>query len=635
MGLVLVTGLLFLCPTTLRADTRASGWLRGRDLTWSPMAKALNPNLKYHAIVIGINKYKRFRSGQGWGSLDTARHDAEAVARTLEQKYGFKVTTLVDTEATRDAIMKALDQVIYLDINDAVTIYYAGHGYYQKELSEGFWIPSDARRVEGQRLAKEDWLWNSTITKMLGASKARHIMVVADSCYSGSLFRGEEESSSKRKLAWYKRVNARPSRYLITSGDLEPVLDSGGQHSIFAQHFLNALNYPENPIFSASDIGHALREKVSAMTGQQVRMGALAVSSHAGGEFVFLHKDALLPKEVDGTPSSSGPVRGGSEPQDLQDPPPPERSAQTDQEILEDALLLSTQGAKDTAQALISGLVGSEEDPNPMVKAVAYYMNNRGRSEKRQRLQGLIDRLERTKVVAHSTRQSLVSAQPRVVSCLGPRSRLPGDKQHTLALLYRITLTSELEQQGGLHVVEREALEDLLQEMDLGVSELSDERAKLTVGRLLPASLVLVGDLISTGQSNRVYLRMIDTETTRVVGSFSAVVKKEDDLYNVCQQLSQEIVAKASKTNPLIAQATYTDAQLITARVGRFHGAHESMEFSLVERTPTSKSDFQETDLGQVEVVRIEEERSLFRLLTDLPKTQDSLSRLWIRERSP
>jgi len=106
-------------------------------------------------------------------------------------------------------------------------------------MNEGYWIPADARKKDGDRPAKEDWIWNSTITRIVGASGVRHVLVIADSCYGGSLFRGDKPLSPSTGTEWYQRAVAKPSRYLIASGDLEPVLDSGSGHSVFAQQILN------------------------------------------------------------------------------------------------------------------------------------------------------------------------------------------------------------------------------------------------------------------------------------------------------------------------------------------------------------------------------------------------------------
>jgi hypothetical protein len=268
------------------------GWTRGAELSWDPKAQASSPALTYHALVIGIGDYGQPRNARGWGDLETARKDAQAVGALLKDRYNFKVKQLLDAKATREAIMLGLDDLTELGVNDAAVVYFAGHGYYDEKLGEGFWIPQDGAFKRGERLAKENWIWNSTVSTVLEGSEARHILVVSDSCYSGSLFRSAPRPAAQQDLQWYKRVNAKPSRYLITGGDHEPVLDSGGKHSIFAQHVLDYLQQPGQQIFAASDLGFAVRQRVSQKTGQLVRMGPLNMSTHAGGEFVFIGKSA-------------------------------------------------------------------------------------------------------------------------------------------------------------------------------------------------------------------------------------------------------------------------------------------------------------------------------------------------------
>jgi len=267
-------------------------WMRGSELTWDPTAQATNPNLTYHALVIGISDYQEMAGAKPWADLETAANDARGVAEVLETKYGFQVTALIDSQATREAILTELDKISSLKLNEGAVIYFAGHGQYDQKLGEGYWIPHDARSEVNGRPAKADWVWNSQVNTFLGGSEARHILVIADSCYGASLFRGSPPRSTNQDLQWYKRVNAKPSRYLITSGDVEPVVDTGGAHSVFAQNVIDYLTEPEKPIFAASDLGFAVRQKVSTATGQMVRMGPLSLPSDAGGELVFIARSA-------------------------------------------------------------------------------------------------------------------------------------------------------------------------------------------------------------------------------------------------------------------------------------------------------------------------------------------------------
>ncbi|MBN1675595.1 MAG: caspase family protein [Kiritimatiellae bacterium] len=648
----LAVALLCLGPGCKRETEPAKtrGWVReqhrGKHLTWTPpgSVEALAP--RYHAVVIGINAYRR-NGTAGWEPLATARGDAESVATVLEQQYGFTVTRLLDKAATRNAIMAGLDELVALGANDAALVYFAGHGYYDKALDEGYWVPCDARKTDGTRLAKEDWLWNSTITKIIGASKARHVFVIADSCYSGSLFRGGTETPSETDLHWYKRAMAKPSRFLLTSGDIEPVLDSGHGHSVFAQEILNYLQYPEHSIFAASDLGTAVRRKVSTLTGQMVRIGPLAVAAHAGGEFVFVRKDAALPAgDAEPAQRPGGRTRAVEQPAPAPavpaPAPEPEPATQpaptrTRRQSLQDASLLGQQGAPHAAQRVLAELpAGTAEDG--LVRAVSAYLDGERRAEADRTLRTLIARLEERKSKQPAENAYAGYARPRILACLGPQERGGGTENAALALLYRICLRAELERRPGLLVVEREAIEKILQELNIGASDLADPRAQAELGKLLPASVLVLGDLLPGKTGEQVFLRLVDTETTRVLASFAEEPRDEQQTAAVCEKLANAVALAVQKAKPLTAQILSEETGVLQAGVGHFHGATEGMTFALVQRAapdPEQGGAVRERQIGRARLVTLGEETSELRVEGQSEAELKTDGSVWIRELVP
>ena len=132
----------------------------------------------YHALVIGIEDYKHLPK------LETAVSDARAVADVLEQEYGFKVTLMINPNHIEiiDAFYELGET---LDSVDNFLIYYAGHGWQNDESGQGYWMPIDARPNRRSR-----WVSNSTPKDTLRTLQAKHVMVVADSCFSGTLVQG-------------------------------------------------------------------------------------------------------------------------------------------------------------------------------------------------------------------------------------------------------------------------------------------------------------------------------------------------------------------------------------------------------------------------------------------------------------
>ena len=179
---------------------------------------------QYHALVIGNNDYTHLPK------LKTAVNDADAVTSLLKNEYGFSVRLLKNANRSEMlGSLAAFRKVVGRD--DNFLLYYAGHGYLDEAVNEGYWLPVDAERDD-----PSNWLQNDTIVTQLKGMQAKHVMVVADSCFSGTMTRGLK--MEQRTPDWLQRMVKKKARTALTSGGVEPVSDSGGGgHSIFASIF--------------------------------------------------------------------------------------------------------------------------------------------------------------------------------------------------------------------------------------------------------------------------------------------------------------------------------------------------------------------------------------------------------------
>jgi uncharacterized caspase-like protein len=221
----------------------------------------------YHALLIGNKDYRY------WPRLDTPENDARITGDLLSRKYGFKPKVILN--ATRYDILKALNDLRKeLTEKDNLLIYYAGHGHLDEQIGRGYWVPTD-----GEVDSNANWISTLAITDILSTIAAKHILVVADTCYAGALTRSalarlEAGMSNEARYNWLKIMAEKRSRTVLTSGDLKPVLDSGGgQHSIFAKAFIDVLR--ENIEILE---GQRLYQQISA----RVAYAAAAVLSDAG-----------------------------------------------------------------------------------------------------------------------------------------------------------------------------------------------------------------------------------------------------------------------------------------------------------------------------------------------------------------
>jgi len=229
-------------------------------------------------IVIGIDKYKK------WPELKNPVHDARAFENELINEFGFTpdfTYELFNDEATHEALRNTLIKV-KRDIteNDNLIIYYAGHGYYDKEFDDGYWIPVDARQKK-----ELDYIPSSLLIKYLSGIPSKHTVIVADACFSGSLF--VQDDSYKYK----KGKDEIPSRWGFSSGNLEYVADGGaGKGSPFANFLIEYLHKNPNKKIPMSEIIKYVSGRVQATTGQNPIGRPLAIKGNQGGEFIFTKK---------------------------------------------------------------------------------------------------------------------------------------------------------------------------------------------------------------------------------------------------------------------------------------------------------------------------------------------------------
>ncbi|MEO8304980.1 MAG: caspase family protein [Betaproteobacteria bacterium] len=253
----------------------------------APKIPSLNAG-NYYAIVIGNAKYEKLQR------LNTPEADVSDIAPILRDRYGFKVTMLLN--ATRYQMLTELNRLRdTLTDKDSLLIYYAGHGELDRANGTANWLPIDAEPG-----SNANWISSSSLTEILNAMAARHVLIVADSCYSGALTRssiGQLETglTDEQRSNWLKQIAEARSRTALTSGGLKPVLDSGGgKYSVFASIFIDILSQNHDVLegmrlyreISARVLNIALRQKFD----QRPEYGAIRFAGGDSGDFLFVPK---------------------------------------------------------------------------------------------------------------------------------------------------------------------------------------------------------------------------------------------------------------------------------------------------------------------------------------------------------
>jgi hypothetical protein len=278
---------------TDRQGGQASVLFRALPNTGSPQQAAAKPShglggMRYHALIIANQGYRH------WNRLQNPLHDAQDMKRMLEQRYDFKVTLLVD--ATRRDMFTAFSALrSQLGADDNLLVFYAGHGEIDPATQRGYWVP-----VDGERENRSNWMSVLDVTDQITALPVRQVLVIADSCYSGTMARSalpvaDAELVGERHWEALRNISKLRARVAMTSGGLEPVVDGGaGRNSLFARSLLDVLDAVREPIetrrlFDALAARFSLRAQ-RLKVQQKPQYAPIRFAGHEAGDFVFVPK---------------------------------------------------------------------------------------------------------------------------------------------------------------------------------------------------------------------------------------------------------------------------------------------------------------------------------------------------------
>jgi hypothetical protein len=235
---------------------------------------------KHHALLIAVQDY----SNPEIGKLDYPVSDARQLMDVLGSRYTFdkeNITLLYNPD--RRTIYKTLQSMRkQLKEKDSLLIFYAGHGMWLDDMKQGFWLPSDATGLNDP----SDWIPNSSIRDYIKAIKAKHILLVADACFSGGIFKLRDSTSSPGTSM--EKIYEQPSRKAMTSGSLKTVPDQ----SVFVEFLIKRLEENKDPYLDAHKLFSRMREAVihNSKVKQTPLYGAINEAGDEGGDFIFIKR---------------------------------------------------------------------------------------------------------------------------------------------------------------------------------------------------------------------------------------------------------------------------------------------------------------------------------------------------------
>jgi hypothetical protein len=230
------------------------------------------------ALLIGINDYVDRRIPFLMGAIP----DARAVRTLLEDRLGYE--TILVENSSKETMLAALNKLaLESGPNDSVMVYFAGHGEVVPSTGMGYWLPSDSRIDK-----PESWISNTNIARLISLIGAKQMMLISDSCYSGTLAGNEKVELPGQRTT--EDLLSRKAVVILSSGGNEPVADEGKNgHSVFAYHLMNALR-ELGDWKAGSDVFERLRDAVRRDFPQTPQYGASREAGHQGNTDYLLER---------------------------------------------------------------------------------------------------------------------------------------------------------------------------------------------------------------------------------------------------------------------------------------------------------------------------------------------------------
>ncbi|MCK4593089.1 VWA domain-containing protein [bacterium] len=153
--------------------------------------------------------------------------------------------------------------------------------------------------------------------------------------------------------------------------------------------------------------------------------------------------------------------------------------------------------------------------------------------------------MRKTLVIALTVLAATCTAlQPKTVAVLYFDVAAATEEYDYLATGIPEMLITDLANQPDIIVVERERLEEVLGEMALGGTGITDTSTALEVGQVLNVELLILGNLTVAGESFRLDTQILSVETAEIIGAVKAATEDEGDLFELVDVTAAALIDK-------------------------------------------------------------------------------------------
>ena len=150
----------------------------------NPCKKLNKYNGRDHALIIAVESYSNNLLDTLSGIIDSAR----ALKQILTNQYSFSEEDVVFLQNPSSTLLRTYIHNLQqkLGIYDNLLIYFAGHGKLDHDSQMAYWCPNDVVLNEQGHYINNGFS-NDDLKGALRGFKCKHILVIANACYSSTI----------------------------------------------------------------------------------------------------------------------------------------------------------------------------------------------------------------------------------------------------------------------------------------------------------------------------------------------------------------------------------------------------------------------------------------------------------------
>lgn len=234
---------------------------------------------KYYALIIAEQDY----TDKNINDLTYPLSDAKIFSSTLKANYIFDSIKQLSNASRSKIIETIYSYRKTLTERDNFLLFYSGHGFWDEESGQGYWLPADANMSD-----PSTWISNNDIKDQFKPMKCGHALLISDACFSGGIFKTRDASIANASKSIQELYQAK-SRKAMTSGALTTVPDK----SVFLKYMVEGLKNNTSPYMSSEKLFASFKENAinnTTIKNLIPQYGVISETDDRGGDFIFVKK---------------------------------------------------------------------------------------------------------------------------------------------------------------------------------------------------------------------------------------------------------------------------------------------------------------------------------------------------------